>query len=82
MATTHGKPYMPICKKLAKFRVTTTHFMLKIDIKATKILFFPLANLTTYVCHELYQKILKQIRKIGTVLIGKCINMFVGHGHL
>ena len=29
MASTHGKPYMPICTKIPKFRVTTTHFMLK-----------------------------------------------------
>ena len=34
------------------------YFMLKKYIKATKIIFFHLVYLTTYVFHELYQKTL------------------------
>ena len=51
-------------------------------LEFTKIIFFHLAYLTTYVCHELYKKILITIQKIVTIFIGQLINIFDGHGHL
>ena len=61
--------HIPLCTKLAKFRVTTIHFLLKSDIKATKIKFFHISYLTTYASHKLYQKILKKNPETGPKLI-------------